>query len=379
MLTIDEVLGRDGLLSKAISGYEFRPAQIAMGKLVNRGFLEHVHIMVEAGTGTGKSFGYLVPAILSGQRVVVSTATLALQEQLLTKDIPQVVNALDSAVRVVQLKGRNNYLCRDKLEQLRGRLVLAQSHEDRTLFRWADHTLTGDRAELDQVPAEALWREVDADAFDCIMEACDFFGPERCHQMRAREAARHADIVVVNHALFFSDLAMGGGIIPPYDYVILDEAHQIEGWATAAFAATLSRAGIGRLQQRLARAYVFDELLNAALSEAANDFASALALGTGARYPFHENGKAVALLEPLQRALYRVENWVADKWAKASRFPQTSEEALKRRRDLIVRMLVGFAQTIERFVSAGTVDLLGRSGRRTASRVRGSLRPAIGQ
>jgi len=353
MFTIDEVLGRDGLLAKTISGYEFRPAQIAMGKLVNRGFLEHVHVMVEAGTGTGKSFGYLVPAIMSGQRVVISTATLALQEQLLNKDIPQVLNALDSPARVVQLKGRNNYLCRDKLEQLRGRLVLAQSNEDRKLFRWADHTRSGDRAELDFVPQDALWREVDADAFDCIMEACDFFGPERCHQMRSREAARHADIVVVNHALFFSDLAMGGGVIPPYDYAILDEAHQIEEWATAAFASTISRAGIGRLQSKLARAYLFDELLNAALNESANDLAAALSLGNVTRYPFHENVKAVALLEPLQRALYRVENWVADKWAKASRYPQASEDALKRRRDLIIRMLVGFTQTIERLRLGG--------------------------
>ncbi|MDQ6781302.1 MAG: ATP-dependent DNA helicase, partial [Candidatus Eremiobacteraeota bacterium] len=353
MLTIDEILGRDGVLAKSMDGYEFRPAQIAMGKLVNRGFLEHVHIMVEAGTGTGKSFGYLVPAILSGQRVVISTATLALQEQLLTKDIPQVINALDSPARVVQLKGRNNYLCRDKLEQLRGRLVLAQGHEDRKLFRWADHTRSGDRAELDFVPAEALWREVDADAFDCIMEACDFFGPERCHQMHAREAARQADIIVVNHALFFSDLAMGGGVIPPYDYVILDEAHQIEEWATAAFASSISRAAVARLQHKLARAYIVDELLNAALNQAADEFALALEGHRASRYPFHENASGYAALEPLQRALYRVENWVAERWATASRFPQATEDALKRRRDLILRLVVGFTQTIERLRLGG--------------------------
>lgn len=347
-LTIDEVLGRNGLLSQTISGYEFRPAQIAMGKLVNRGFLEHVHVMVEAGTGTGKSFGYLVPAILSGQRVVVSTATLALQEQLLRKDIPQVLAALDSPARVVQLKGRHNYLCRDKLEQLRRRLVLARSTEDRGLFRWADRTRTGDRAELDFVPRDAQWREVDADADDCIMEACDFFGPERCHFMRARESARHADIVVVNHALFFSDLAMGGGLIPPYDYAILDEAHQIEEWATAAFASSISRATVGRLQRKLARAYIFDELLDSALSDAANQFAAALAEEPLLRYPFHENRRAIELLEPLQRALYRTENWIADKWAKASRFPEAAEEVLKRRRDLLIRATVAQTQTIER-------------------------------
>src|ERR1700687_1862655 len=121
MLTIEDVLGSQGLVAKTLSAYECRPAQIAMAKLVNRGLLEHVHVMAEAGTGTGKSLGYLVPALLSGQRVVVSTATLALQEQLLTKDIPQLRSVLASSARVVQLKVRNNYLCRDKLEQLRGR------------------------------------------------------------------------------------------------------------------------------------------------------------------------------------------------------------------------------------------------------------------
>jgi ATP-dependent DNA helicase DinG len=348
MPTIDEVLGRSGLMSRAIAGYEYRPAQIAMGKIVNRGFLEHVNVMVEAGTGTGKSFGYLVPAILSGQRVVISTATLALQEQLLTKDIPQVQSVLDSNARIVQLKGRNNYLCRDKFEQLRGRLVIAQSDEDQRLFAWADRTHTGDRAELEFIPSDALWREVDADADDCLMDACQFFGPERCHQMHARDAARHADIVVVNHALFFSDLAAGGGIIPPYDYAVLDEAHQIEDWATAAFASSVSRPSLGRLQTKLARAYLVDELLNAALSQAANEFSAALAQEPGARYPFHQNARAVELLEPLQRALYRLENWLAEKWAKASRFPNADDEMLKRRRDLLLRLIVAHTQTIER-------------------------------
>src|SRR5215472_13744968 len=157
MHTIEEVLGPGGLVSRALAGYEHRPAQLAMAKHVHRGFLEQMHVLVEAGTGTGKSLGYLVPALLSGQRVVVSTATLALQEQLLNKDIPLILEALDSEARVVQLKGRHNYLCRDKLEGLRQRLVLAHSDQDRRLFRWAAHTDTGDRAELDFIPADALW------------------------------------------------------------------------------------------------------------------------------------------------------------------------------------------------------------------------------
>jgi ATP-dependent DNA helicase DinG len=348
MLTIENVLGSGGLVAKTLPGYESRPAQIAMAKLVNRGLLEHVHVMAEAGTGTGKSLGYLVPALLSGQRVVVSTATLALQEQLLTKDIPLILGALDSQARVIQLKGRHNYLCREKLETLRQRLALAHSDHDRKLFHWAAHTDTGDRAELDFIPPDALWREVDTDADDCIMEACAFFGPERCHHMRARESARHADIVVVNHALFFIDLASGGGLIPPYDYAVLDEAHQIEEWATAAFSSALSRAIVGRLQQKIDRAYVFKEALRAELADAADEFGAALAEGPAGRYPLEKNPRAVELMDPLQRALYRTENWIADNWARGARFPQLGEGALERRRDLLTGSIAGITQTIER-------------------------------
>src|SRR5215472_10804119 len=149
MHTIEEVLGPGGLVSRALAGYEHRPAQLAMAKHVHRGFLEQMHVLVEAGTGTGKSFAYLVPALLSGQRVVVSTATLALQDQLLNKDIPLLLRALGSKALVVQLKGRSNYLCRDKFEQLRRQLSLAQSSEERALFAWAESTGSGDRAELD--------------------------------------------------------------------------------------------------------------------------------------------------------------------------------------------------------------------------------------
>jgi ATP-dependent DNA helicase DinG len=341
-------------MAQTLAGYEYRPAQIAMGKLINRGFLEHVHVMVEAGTGTGKSFGYLVPAVLSGRRVVISTATLALQQQLLSKDIPRVLEALDSNARVAQLKGRHNYLCREKLEHMRRRLVLAHGFEERELMGWADRTATGDRAELSFVPHDALWHEVDADADDCLMEACEFFGPERCHLMHAREVARHADIVVVNHALFFSDLALGGGIIPPYDYVVLDEAHQIEDWATAAFTSCISRAGIGRMQQKIARAYAFDELLNTALTQAVAAFIASLSeTSAPGRYAFQLNAKAAELIDPLQRALYRVENWIAEKWAKGSRFAGASEELLKRRRDLLLRLVVGHTQTLERLKRGG--------------------------
>lgn len=353
MLTIEAVLGRGGLVASALAGYEHRPAQVSMAKLVHRGFLEHVHVLVEAGTGTGKSFGYLVPALLSGQRVVVSTATLALQEQLLTKDIPLLLQALDSKASVVQLKGRGNYLCRDKLEQLRKQLTLAESAEERKLFAWAGKTDTGDRSELDFVPSARLWAEVDTDADDCIMEECDFFGPVRCHHMRARDVARYADIVVVNHALFFIDLAMGGGLIPPYDFAILDEAHQVEEWATAAFSSSLSRSGIMRLLRKLNRQYFFDEHLAAELTDSAAEFANALGAGSLHRYRLDLNPRAMELMDPLQRALYRAENWVEEKWKKNSRYPQLDDAVLERKRELLTRAIVGHTQTIERLRLAG--------------------------
>jgi ATP-dependent DNA helicase DinG len=346
--TIEDALGPDGLIARCLPGYEHRPAQLAYAKRVQRGMLENVHVMAEAGTGTGKSFGYLVPSLLAGERVVISTATIALQEQLLTKDIPLVVRALGSSARVVQLKGRSNYLCKDKVGQLRRQLSLARSDDERRLFAWSDRTETGDRAELDFVPTARLWSEIDTDADDCIMEACEFFGPERCHHMRAREAARHADIVVVNHALFFLNLAMGGGLIPPFDYAVLDEAHQIDEWATAAFSSAISRASVARLQRKLARYYHIDVLLDAELAGAAEEFSSALAAGTRARYPLHENERAMELLDPLQRALYRVENWIASRWREASRFPNLDLEALERRRDLLVQAVVSHTQAIER-------------------------------
>lgn len=353
MHTIDQVLGDGGVIAAALSGYEFRPAQVAMAKLVHRGFLEQMHVLVEAGTGTGKSFGYLVPALLSGQRVVVSTATLALQDQLITKDIPLLLRALDSNALVVQLKGRSNYLCRDKFEQLRKQLVLAQSNDERKIFEWAAATRTGDRAELDFVPSPRLWAEIDSDADDCLMEACDFFGPDRCHHMRARDEARYANIIVVNHALFFLDLAMGGGLIPPYDYAVLDEAHQVEEWATAAFSSSISRAGIGRLLRKIHRQYAFEERLSAEINDSAEEFSAALAQGSFNRYPLERNPRAMELMDPLQRALYRAENWIAEKWKKGARFPQVDEAILERKRELLIHAVVAHTQTIERLRLGG--------------------------
>ena len=224
-----------------------------MAQLVERGILEGMHTIVEAGTGVGKSLAYLVPAIRSGKKVVLSTGTIALQEQLVRKDIPLVQRALEVPLRVTLLKGRGHYLCKQKFERMRAdRLVASVAHD-------AAHVGLG-RENADRRPRRVAflpphdeWEQLDADADDCVGEFCEHF--RDCFFFKKRDEAKYADLVVVNHALFFLDLAMGGGLLPPYDVAVLDEAHQCERWATDALTAPLSRSTLGRMMRKLHRAY----------------------------------------------------------------------------------------------------------------------------
>ncbi|MBD5635873.1 MAG: ATP-dependent helicase, partial [Candidatus Eremiobacteraeota bacterium] len=211
---IESVFAANGPLAAKLSGFEARPGQVAMSQLIERGFLENAHTIVEAGTGVGKSLAYLVPALRSGKKIVVSTATIALQEQLVRKDIPLVVKALDVPVRVQLLKGRSHYLCRAKLDRMRTERLIASSGTMEAMWEWADRTTTGDRAELPFAPPAREWEALDADADDCVGEFCERF--RDCWFFKHRDAAKFADVVVVNHALFFLDLAMGGSLLPPY-------------------------------------------------------------------------------------------------------------------------------------------------------------------
>jgi ATP-dependent DNA helicase DinG len=250
-MTIDETFGPQGPIARTLPGFESRPGQVQMAQLIERGILENAHTVVEAGTGVGKSLAYLVPALRSGKKVVISTGTIALQEQLVRKDIPLVVNALGITARVELLKGRNHYLCRQKYEKMSAERLVAPSVAMEKLWSWAERTETGDRAELTFTPRGDDWEALDADADDCVGEFCPRFAD--CHFFKRRDAARFADIVVVNHALFFLDLAAGGNLLPAYDVAILDEAHQCEKYATAALTATLSAGGVGRMMRKLHR------------------------------------------------------------------------------------------------------------------------------
>jgi len=245
------VLGPYGLLSKASEGYEHRPQQIAMARLVRRALEEHRYALVEAGTGTGKTLAYLLPAILCGRRVVVSTATKTLQEQIIHKDLPLLREASGLDFSATVMKGRSNYLCRSRMDRAEEdpRFTLP-SHEDvrtfATLRAWSLETAEGDRAELDLPEGLALWRELSATSETCTGQKCPRH--EDCFVTLMRRRASESDLVIVNHHLFFADLALrtapgpgkGAEVIPRYDAAIFDEAHALEDVATEFFGFTAS-------------------------------------------------------------------------------------------------------------------------------------------
>lgn len=346
LASLETVFARGGPIASALSGFEARAGQVQMSKLVERGFLESAHTIVEAGTGVGKSLAYLVPALRSGKKVVVSTATIALQEQLVRKDIPLVVGALGIPARVELLKGRNHYLCRSKLDRMRGERLIAQSATMEATWDWADRTTTGDRAELPFTPPGLEWEALDADADDCVGEFCERF--RDCWFFARRDAAKYADIVVVNHALFFLDLALGGTLLPPYDYAVLDEAHQCERWASAALTATLSGASVNRLMRRVHRNYALPASYDAEIDEAMRGLAQTLARVPGERYPLVANESALESLARLQQSFYRLENWLYANWQAALKRPPDNAAEAERRRDNVMRGVLAHIATVDR-------------------------------
>lgn len=346
MIAIDDVFAAGGPIERALEGFEARPGQVQMAQLIERGFLEGMHTIVEAGTGVGKSLAYLVPALRSGKKIVLSTGTIALQEQLFQKDIPLVTKALGIPARITLVKGRNHYLCKQKLERMRSERLLASSRTMQQMWAWGERTQTGDRAELPFTPPGDEWEQLDADADDCVGEFCEHF--RDCFFFRKRDEAKYADIVVVNHALFFLDLAMGGGLLPAYDFVILDEAHQAERWATAALTATLSRATVGRMLRKLHRSYSLPGHFDGDFESGMRGLESTLARVPGDRYPLHANEEAWPALERLRETLFRLENWLYANWHDAlKKRPQNDAEA-ERRRDLAMRAILAHQATIDR-------------------------------
>ncbi|HTR33638.1 MAG TPA: ATP-dependent DNA helicase [Gaiellaceae bacterium] len=249
-----ELFGPGGALARALPGYEPRPEQAALAGAVEHALLVGEHLVAEAGTGVGKSLAYLVPALESGQRVVVATATKALQEQLLAKDVPVAAAAIGRTVDVQVLKGRANYLCRRQLQGFQP-FLLPDGRDGaawEAMQEWLDTTGTGDRAELEIEPSPALWGELSVGPDRCSGRRCPFVSA--CFAEAARERAAHADLVIVNHALYFAHVASGGGVLPEHDAVVFDEAHRLEESAASWLGGRVSRPGLRRLAHDVERA-----------------------------------------------------------------------------------------------------------------------------
>ena len=239
-----------GTLSAAIPHFEDRPEQRRMAAAVATALADDRPLLVEAGTGTGKTLAYLVPALESGKRVVVSTGTRALQDQIVRHDLPVLRQIVARPFTAVALKGVANYVCKRKLEELR-RAPGPHARALADVLAWIDDTTTGDRAELDRIPEDApIWAELTTTPETRIGPRCPHF--ERCYVTGARRAADKADLVLVNHHLYFADLALrsaypGARVLPDHDAVIFDEAHQLEDVATEHFGVRLSTSRIGGL------------------------------------------------------------------------------------------------------------------------------------
>jgi ATP-dependent DNA helicase DinG len=258
-------LEEGGAVARRLPSYENREAQLNLMDLIIRGFNEDALVAAEAGTGVGKSFAYLLPAVsfalANDERVLISTATITLQQQLYEKDIPLVLRALNAKVKAVLMKGRGNYLCRRRLEDaLREPLMEEEEHENlRALTLWAEKTATGSRSDLPFQPPEGLWSRVCSEADMCMGMRCP--ERERCFVMILRRESADAGILVVNHHLLFADLAArheGAGyegtvVLPPCGRIVIDEAHTVEEAATSFFSQEWSRLGIYRQLGRLYR------------------------------------------------------------------------------------------------------------------------------
>jgi ATP-dependent DNA helicase DinG len=257
--TLQNILGPDGSIARRLGNkYEHRPQQLEMATAVASAFEEGHHLLVEAGTGVGKSFAYLLPAIdyavKNKKRVVISTHTISLQEQLIEKDIPLIQSVYPDEFTAVLCKGRSNYLCQRRLEQARSRQSILFDDQRQLDSLWMIEEWVGDSvekhgvgslAELPKVPEPAVWDKVCAEAGNCLGKKCRFYND--CFWQAAKRRMSSGNVLVVNHALFFSDLALrmaGVNYLPKYDVVVLDEAHTVEDVAGQHFGLKISEAGL---------------------------------------------------------------------------------------------------------------------------------------
>ncbi|MHB1672808.1 MAG: ATP-dependent DNA helicase [Acidobacteriaceae bacterium] len=275
---LEEFFSPGGILSRSGLPYEYRPGQLEMARAMERAFTEKRHLIVEAGTGTGKTLAYLLPALRLGQRVIISTGTRNLQEQIFFKDIP-FLESLLGPLKVSYMKGRGNYLCRQKLYALRDQPILTGIDlvdQFNTIRDWEKTTEHGDRAELTTIPENSpLWGRLDARGEACLGSTCPNYEPCFITQMRRR--ALESDIVIVNHHLFFADLAIrrqtqnapDAGVLPEAAAVVFDEAHELEEIASSYFGVNISNLRFEELARDVEILLRAKQALSASLTAAA--------------------------------------------------------------------------------------------------------------
>jgi ATP-dependent DNA helicase DinG len=300
---MNDFFGPGGVLEQRLDDYEYRPSQVRMAEAVQRALGDQSHVIIEAGTGTGKTLAYLLPALLHGSRIVVSTGTKTLQDQIFYKDIPLLESVLERPIRAAYLKGRNNYLCRLKMETLHSEGLFSprELRSFQAIIDWAAQTETGDRAELGSIGDDIdLWSRMDARRDRCLGTKCKDY--ERCFLTLVRQRAMESDIVVVNHHLFFADLAIRksdvAAILPDYSAVIFDEAHDLEDIATDYFGFHVSNFRIAD--------FVHDanklEVDVALVSRASDRFFNGFVLLREGRHPLPKLEGIEALIGALQDA-----------------------------------------------------------------------------
>ncbi|MHC4413836.1 MAG: ATP-dependent DNA helicase [Planctomycetota bacterium] len=256
-VTVTSLLSETGAIARRLEGFEVRPQQMEMAAAVEQTLEKHGRLLVEAGTGVGKSFAYLIPAIKRivehGERVVVATNTINLQEQLIEKDVPLLGAVIPDEFSAVLVKGRNNYLSLRRLKLASGRQDKLFGDDDarhalHVIEDWAYETRDGTQATLPPLRRQEVWDYVQSDTHNCMGRRCPTYN--KCFYQMARRRMENGDLLICNHALFFADLALreqGVGFLPPYDHVILDEAHAVEDVAAQHFGVGLSEARIGHL------------------------------------------------------------------------------------------------------------------------------------
>ncbi len=317
---LERILGPEGLLARRIDGFNFRPQQLDMATEVAAVMEEGGVLVSEAGTGTGKTFAYLVPALLSGRKVIISTGTKNLQDQLYHRDLPLVRETLDLPVSAALLKGRANYLCLHRLE------LAGQSSQGRTprqeeqlvrIRRWAGETRSGDIAELPQLPEAApIWPQVTSTSDNCLGQECGFY--QDCHLLEARRRAQEADLVVINHYLLCADFALKdegfGELLPGADCFVVDEAHQLPAIASDFFGLSVGSRQLLDLARDAENEYHLEAGDLPALPEQVRVYDKAvrdlqLALGTEAR---RGSWRELAALGPVQGALDTLREQLAE-------------------------------------------------------------------